>query len=230
MAQNTLLPSQINILPEPVIEAMREEGTLDLFLDMTYTPIRLHIDTSFPYVLETARNKGADIISTTSTGLILYKRRTKKIMGYLTPGVGTGIIAINPENPEEIVLTKRKSAANNRAGLYELPGGTVEFGDSLDKTCEDELYQETGLTGTVLGYIKIDQDFVEKQHWISFAGVMNITGGTLHNAEPHKFEEVSYYPLDNLPQPLSLLSKRVIENYINKVPFIPIGTIMEDKP
>lgn len=153
---------------------------------------------------------------------------TKGGMTYV--GVGIGVIALEKkqarDESDKVVLTKRNDGANNRSGLWELPGGTLELGETLEEAVIRETEEETGLTVNPLFCCGIYQDFPGKQHWISLTYVADIAGGKLENKEKGKFDEVGLFPLNDLPEPLSALTEIAIRDYmVGKT--IPIHEVRE---
>ena len=126
-------------------------------------------------------------------------------------GVGVGALILNENG--EVLLTLRNSGANNRAGLWDLPGGTVEFGNKLEETIVREVEEETGLKVAPYYCLSVYQDFVNGQHWVSFAYNVRIVGGELQNKEPHKFSDVRYWNINRLPNNISKISLKIINKY-----------------
>jgi ADP-ribose pyrophosphatase YjhB (NUDIX family) len=143
--------------------------------------------------------------------LTLYRARKVRREGTECVGLGIGIIILN-EN-DEVVLTLRGITTNNRAGFFELPGGTVEFGESLSKAVIKEAKEETGLDVLPVGCVSICEDYIEGQHWISFGYLTKVVGGKLENKEPYKFKEVKFVPLNNLPKNTAKLTKKVLDDW-----------------
>ena len=126
-------------------------------------------------------------------------------------GVGVGAVILNEHG--EVLPTLRNGGANNRAGLWDLPGGTVEFGNKLEETIIREVEEETGLIVTPLYCLGAYQDFVGSQHWVSFAYASKIIGGELQNKEPHKFSDIRYFNINRLPDNISKMSLQIISKY-----------------
>ena len=70
-------------------------------------------------------------------------------------------------------------------GLWSLPGGLVETGESLDNAIRREVREETGLEVRPLGVLKIferimrDADGAPEYHYVLIDYICRATGGTL---------------------------------------------------
>lgn len=53
-------------------------------------------------------------------------------------------IIVEPSDPDRIVLVKRRYAP--QIGKWTLPGGGMEFGESVEEAATREVYEETGLS------------------------------------------------------------------------------------
>ncbi|MBT5023594.1 NUDIX domain-containing protein [Candidatus Woesearchaeota archaeon] len=138
----------------------------------------------------------------------------KKKVGREYVGVSVGVVLTDDDG--RVVLTLRKPTTNNRAGKWMLPGGTVEFGDSVEYTVFKECMEETGLQVEHHGCVGVFQDFVEGQHWINFAHTAKLKSGNLLNGEPHKFEEVGWFDVSELPENTAEISRKAIDAHIKK--------------
>ena len=67
------------------------------------------------------------------------------------PVVAVGVVCLKP--PGEVLLIRRTKAPN--AGAYSLPGGRLEFGETLAAGALRELHEETGVTAELLGLIDV---------------------------------------------------------------------------
>lgn len=152
-------------------------------------------------------------------GLQLYRVQERKKAGLDYPGIGTGIVLVNKYG--KIPLLRRSSMANNRHGEWDLPGGTVELGERIEEAVPREGKEETGLDSKLIGLLRFDQDFVEGQHWISFAYVAKVTGGELKLMEPHKFDAIEWFDPADPPENTSGLTLRVLDTYRTGPIFMP---------
>jgi ADP-ribose pyrophosphatase YjhB (NUDIX family) len=113
--------------------------------------------------------------------------------------VGVGVGAIIKDNQDRTLLLQRSGISNNRIGTWDLPGGTVEYGQTLEQTLVREVKEETGLDIRVKEQVRMYEDFIEGQHWINFAYTTEIIGGYLdHHAESYKFSDKRFVAENDL--------------------------------
>lgn len=67
------------------------------------------------------------------------------------PVVAVGVVCLRP--PGEVLLIRRAKPPN--AGAYSLPGGRVEFGETLANAALRELAEETSVSAVLLGLIDV---------------------------------------------------------------------------
>ena len=82
-------------------------------------------------------------------------------------GVGVGAIIVNKEG--QIFLARRGPKAKNERGLWEFPGGSVEFGETLSQALQREIQEEYGVEISVGELVDVVDHILpqEHQHWIS---------------------------------------------------------------
>ena len=126
----------------------------------------------------------------------------KKGIDYV--GVSVGAMIFNEKG--ELFLSKRSENAKNERGCWEIPGGGVEFGETLEKAITREMKEEYGVTLDVIEQFPAADHLIpkEKQHWIASTFLAKIKRGTPKIKEPHKCDAIGWFPLDNLPSPLSI--------------------------
>ncbi|MDW7643663.1 MAG: NUDIX hydrolase [Desulfuromonadales bacterium] len=107
-----------------------------------------------------------------------------------------------------IVLIKRKNPPLGWA----LPGGFVDYGESLEEAAVREAKEETGLELTELTQFGAYSDPARdpRQHTISF--VFTARGqGTLASGDDAA--EAGWFDLDNLPAPLCFDHAKILQDY-----------------
>ena len=133
-------------------------------------------------------------------------------------GVGIGVILLKDG---KILLGKRHSD-NAKAdtelhgeGTWTMPGGKLNFGESLEEGVYREVLEETGIqiNKNNLTFISLSNDIVPDAHFITIGFLCENFHGTQQVKEPDEIVEWNWFPLDVLPKPLYFPSARVIENY-----------------
>jgi len=96
---------------------------------------------------------------------------------------------------------------------WELPGGGAEPGEAPDETARRELLEETGLraeldhlTGV---YFEPDHDFGQMLHFVFRCRWHDRLAPVASSSE---ISEVGYWPLDDLPTPISDFTERRIQD------------------
>lgn len=129
-------------------------------------------------------------------------------------GVGGGILILNKKN--EVFLLKRGKKSKNEVGLWNKPGGAVEYGETLIDAMKREIKEEIGVEIRIFGYLQHSDHIImkDKQHWIGFNLLGRIKSGTPKNMEPNKFDDAKWFSIYKLPKNLAQPTKESIANYL----------------
>ena len=91
-------------------------------------------------------------------------------------------------------------------GMWTLPGGGLDWGEDPETGMERELYEETGLTGSVRGLIGIDSFVYEETlHAIRIVYDVDVSGEPRVTEIDGSVDRSRWVPFDELPE-LSLVS------------------------
>jgi len=128
-------------------------------------------------------------------------------------GVGGGVLIFNKKR--EIFLQKRGKKSRNEVGKWEKPGGRVEYGETAVIAMKREVKEETGLNINIWGYLPHTDHIIkkQKQHWVAFNYLADIKSGKAENKEPHKFDEIGWFNLKNLPKNIAQPTREAVKNY-----------------
>lgn len=125
---------------------------------------------------------------------------------------GVSIIILNEKN--EILIGKRKGS--HGSGLYSIPGGHVDFGETFESTCDRELLEEIGNDFPEVSerYEKIgfSEDFFNKdgkpidsfdingKHYVTLYYMIKVKSDVIiKNMEPDKCESWKWSNIKDLP-------------------------------
>lgn len=129
-------------------------------------------------------------------------------------GVSVGALIFNPKG--EIFLAKRSQHTKNERGCWEAPGGTVEFGETLEHAIKREIKEEHGVDIQLTTQLPSQNHLLsqEKQHWVSSSFICKIKSGqTPTIKEPRKCDAIGWFSLKKLPKPLSIITKLDLTAY-----------------
>lgn len=123
-------------------------------------------------------------------------------------GVGVGALIFNGEG--QLLLTLRGKKAKNERGKWEIPGGAVEFGETIEESLKREIKEELAIEIEVIEMLQLCNHIIpdEKQHWVSPTYICKIIRGEPKILEPEKCDEIGWFSLEEAEKlPLSIVTK-----------------------
>jgi len=128
-------------------------------------------------------------------------------------GVGVGAIIVDDEG--RLFLARRGEKAKNERGLWEFPGGGVEFGERLRDTLAREIREEYGVAIEVGDLLTVTDHILpdEGQHWVSPSYICRVIAGTPAILEPDKCSAIGWFTLDAMPADLTVVTRHDLELY-----------------
>jgi len=132
-------------------------------------------------------------------------------------GVGAGAIIVDKQG--RLFLARRSAKAKNERGLWEFPGGSVEFGETLAETLRREMREEFGVEIAVGELLDVVDHILkeEGQHWISPTFLCTITSGEPHIMEPEKCAEIGWFRTNEIPKELTQISRENLAHYLQMI-------------
>jgi mutator protein MutT len=128
-------------------------------------------------------------------------------------GVGVGAIIIDDEG--RLFLARRGPKAKNERGLWEFPGGAVEFGETLAQALQREIHEEYGIEISVGKLVDVVDHILpqEHQHWVSPTYICKITSGQPSIQEAEKCTEIGWFYINQIPNELTQVTRINLEHY-----------------
>jgi len=129
-------------------------------------------------------------------------------------GVSVGAMILNDKG--EVLLCKRSQRASNERGCWEVPGGAVEFNETLEDAIHREIREELGVDIDLLEQFPAANHIIpsDKQHWVPSTFLAKLKDGNIPKImEPEKCDEIDWFSLDHLPTPLSLITQYDVAYY-----------------
>lgn len=135
--------------------------------------------------------------------------------------VGVAIVYFCHDDKGRFVMAKRTTNARDEHGRWDIGGGGLEFGDSVEETLKREVREEYAaeiLEYEFLGFREVHRENNgRKTHWIALDFKVLVDPKQVKNNEPHKFEKVAWFSLDKLPQELHSQLPTFFEKYRDKL-------------
>jgi len=133
--------------------------------------------------------------------------------------IGVGVGAIINNDLDQLFLSQRGPLSRNERGLWEFPGGSVEFGEKLADALKREIKEEFGVLIEVGELLDISDHILpeEGQHWVSPTFLCRIISGAPSIQEPGKCSQIGWFNLDHLPKDLTVISRENLAHYLQKI-------------
>ncbi len=126
-------------------------------------------------------------------------------------GVGVGGVIINDDN--KILLLLRKKPPEE--GCWSIPGGAVEFGETIETAILRELSEELGINGEIISLLRVTNHIGKDNsfHWVSPAFLVRVTYGNPTNVEPDSHQDIAWFSIDSLPENVTITTALAIGSY-----------------
>ncbi|RQP25463.1 nucleotide triphosphate diphosphatase NUDT15 [Piscinibacter terrae] len=113
------------------------------------------------------------------------------------PRVGVGVIVIR----QGMVLMGLRQGSHG-SGTWALPGGHLEFGETVEACAVREVREETGLEIQHLHAGPYSNDLFEGRHYVTLFVIADAPDGEPRLMEPQKCSQWRWCRWSELPQPL----------------------------
>ena len=135
----------------------------------------------------------------------------------LRPLIGVGVAILRDG---KILLGKRKNAHGE--GEWAFPGGHLEYAEEVEECARREVLEETGLSlgHCYTGPYTNNVFHSHQRHYITLIMIAESNKGNPENLEPEKCECWQWFDWNNLPAPLFLPLKSLVDNNFNPVEYL----------
>ncbi|MFA6190497.1 MAG: NUDIX domain-containing protein [Candidatus Staskawiczbacteria bacterium] len=135
--------------------------------------------------------------------------------------IGVTVVYFCHDGDGNFLFNKRSKNCRDEVGNWDCGGGGLEFEDTVEDTLKKEIKEEYCvdiLNYEFLGYRDVHRNRNGiKNHWIALDFKVLVDRNKVKNGEPHKFEEIGWFKIDNLPSPLHSQIPNAIKLYKDKL-------------
>ena len=119
--------------------------------------------------------------------------------------IGVTVNFLVHDGKGRILLQKRSKQCRDEQGRWDIGGGAVEFGESLDEAVLRELREELNVEPVSYEFVQhYDAHRINDglpTHWIAITYAVHVDPDKISIGEPHKIDEIGWFTLDTLPEP-----------------------------
>ncbi len=135
--------------------------------------------------------------------------------------IGNSVVYFCHDGKGNILFAKRSQNARDEKGIWDIGGGGIEFGETIDETLRKEIKEEYNadiLNYEFLGYRDVHREIDGQQsHWIALDFKVLIDPSNVKINEPHKFDDIGWFTIDKLPKPWHSQFPTFLEKYREKL-------------
>ncbi len=110
-----------------------------------------------------------------------------------------------------VLLGRRKNCYGD--GTWGLPGGHLEYGESIIECAKREIKEEIGIEVAELKLISVIDNIDERGHYLHVSFLLEQFSGEIRCMEPYFCSEWKFFDISNLPQDLFKPHQRIFQNY-----------------
>jgi 8-oxo-dGTP pyrophosphatase MutT (NUDIX family) len=119
--------------------------------------------------------------------------------------VGVTICYFCHDGEGNFLMNLRSKNCRDEWNRWDIGARGLEFGDSVENTLRKEIKEEyctDVLDFEFMGFRELHREHNgKKTHWIGLDYKVRVDRSKVANGEPHKFTDVQWFTLENLPSP-----------------------------
>ncbi|MDJ0572861.1 MAG: NUDIX domain-containing protein [Pleurocapsa sp. MO_192.B19] len=128
--------------------------------------------------------------------------------------IGVGVGAVLIEEKQILLLQRLKQP---EAGHWSIPGGAVEFGETIEDALKRELKEELSINVEIVSLLGVTNHILPQSeaHWVSPVFLVKIVSGNPRNVEENKHKALRWFKIKQLPESITLTTSNAI-SLLNK--------------
>lgn len=133
----------------------------------------------------------------------------------LKPGkdyIGVGVGAVILKDKKILLLLRKKSP---ESGCWTIPGGKVEFGETVEEAILREVKEEINAEGKIIAPLGVTNHILKEEgtHFVSPRFLVELLEEP-RNMEPESHEDMKWFPIDNLPENVTMTTQKALAAFL----------------
>lgn len=126
---------------------------------------------------------------------------------------------------DNTILLQRRFQTGHEDGRYGVPSGHIEGDETIRAACAREMREEIGITVVPdnLQLVHVMHRKKQGSERLDFYMITPTYAGEVHNCEPHKCDDLAWFPLNALPENTIPYVRQAIECYRDDMPYSEFG-------
>lgn len=121
--------------------------------------------------------------------------------------IGVSACAVIYDDEGRILLMKRGPGARDEQGHWDICGGAIEFGESIDEAVRREVVEELGAEPLDIQFLAVYDAHRRHTdgrptHWVALTHAVRVDPSQVKIGEPDKVAEIGWFFSHELPTPL----------------------------
>ncbi|MBI3120630.1 MAG: NUDIX domain-containing protein [Candidatus Kerfeldbacteria bacterium] len=117
--------------------------------------------------------------------------------------IGVCVVFFCHDGNGRFIMAKRNANTRDEHGCWDVGGGGIEFGQTVEETIRKEIQEEYAthvMEYEFLGFRDVHREYNgRKTHWIALDFNVQVDPKFVKNNEPHKIEDVQWFTKDTVP-------------------------------
>ncbi|TWF77701.1 ADP-ribose pyrophosphatase YjhB (NUDIX family) [Pseudonocardia hierapolitana] len=112
------------------------------------------------------------------------------------------VVFICHDGRGRVLLARRGAGARDEPGTWDTGAGALEHGESFADAVRREVREEYTADALDVETIGVRNVLRDGSHWVAVVNAVHVDPAAVAIGEPHKFDELGWFGLGELPVPL----------------------------
>jgi ADP-ribose pyrophosphatase YjhB (NUDIX family) len=135
--------------------------------------------------------------------------------------IGVAVVYFCHDGQGNILFAKRSQNSRDERGVWDVGGGALEFGETVEQCLKKEIKEEYNaevLSFEFLGFRDVHRTHEgQPTHWVTLDFKVLIDPAGVKIGEPEKFDDIGWFKWDNMPSPVHSQFPAFLERHKNQL-------------